>query len=165
MRPTSLTSAAIHEINEHLSAAISLDAHQAKEPSQHGRPTVYANPPGIHFLAVNSGGPLAPSFCHGKHAFTGPGAAKPITDDSSFFVLSCGKLVASIACMQLVERGSIKLDDKDWLLEWMPELRTIGVLKRVQSDAQDTSGHDLIVEPREGDITVRMLLTHTAGFG
>jgi CubicO group peptidase (beta-lactamase class C family) len=65
-------------------------------------------------------------------------------------------MVTAIACMQLVEKDLLSLDDSDHLEDLLPELKDIKVLKK------DGSGS---LEERKRGITWRMLLTHTAGFG
>lgn len=74
--------------------------------------------------------------------------------DSVFWLASCTKLVTGAACMQLVERGVLRLDDGEQIEALLPELRTLKVL---------TAGGTL--EEKRKAITLRMLLTHTAGFG
>ncbi|KAJ5097487.1 beta-lactamase/transpeptidase-like protein [Penicillium angulare] len=70
------------------------------------------------------------------------------------WLASCTKLVTSIACMQLVEKGVLLFDDADQLETLCPELKKIQI-------AQD----DGSVIGKGGRITLRMLMTHTAGFG
>ncbi|KAM0512346.1 hypothetical protein ACHAPE_008912 [Trichoderma viride] len=74
--------------------------------------------------------------------------------DDIYWLASCTKLVTSIACMQLVEGSILRLDDADQLESLCPELVN---LKVVQEDGS--------LEPARSRITLRMLLTHTAGFG
>ncbi|CAI6088208.1 unnamed protein product [Clonostachys chloroleuca] len=75
-------------------------------------------------------------------------------NDQVFWLASCTKLTTSIACMQLVEQGKLTLDDGDELEELCPELRDIKVLNSDGSTLE-----------KNKKITLRMLLTHTAGFG
>ncbi|KAF4120935.1 CubicO group peptidase, beta-lactamase class C family [Geosmithia morbida] len=78
-----------------------------------------------------------------------------VDDKADFYWLaSCTKLVTSIACLQLVEKGVLALDDADQVERLCPELKDIRVVNR-----------DGALEDKEGRITLRMLLTHTAGFG
>ncbi|OOG00708.1 hypothetical protein ASPCADRAFT_125721 [Aspergillus carbonarius ITEM 5010] len=74
--------------------------------------------------------------------------------DSVFWLTSGTKLVTAIACMQLVEKGVLRLDDVELVEKLSPELEAVQVL-------QD----DGTLVPKERGITIRMLLTHTAGFG
>lgn len=63
-------------------------------------------------------------------------------------------MITGIACLQLVEQGKLSLDDHESLYKLCPELRNKKVL--------DESGK---LVPRTAEITLRSLLTHTAGFG
>lgn len=83
-------------------------------------------------------------------------STQPMTlTDSVFWIASCTKLVTGIACLQLVERGLLKLDDAAQLeKELCPELAALQVLRP-----------DGTLEAKRVGITLRMLLTHTAGFG
>lgn len=56
--------------------------------------------------------------------------------------------------MQLVEKGVLNLDDGEQVESLCPELKTLKVLKK-----------DGTFEDKKRAITLRMLLTHTAGFG
>lgn len=79
----------------------------------------------------------------------------PMRRDSIFRIYSMSKTVASVAAMLLVEQGRIGLDDP--VSRYLPEL----------ARPQVVAGGDLAA-PRlraaSGEITVRHLLTHTAGF-
>lgn len=74
--------------------------------------------------------------------------------DTVFWIASCTKMITGIACMQMVEQGKIPLDDPHALYRIIPELKDKKVL---QADGT-------LVEKKR-DITLRMLLNHTAGFG
>ena len=84
----------------------------------------------------------------------GVASEDPMKLDSIFWIASCTKLLAGIACLQLVEEGLLKLDDGDHLENLLPELKELQVLRP-----------DGSFEPKKKKITLRMLLTHTAGFG
>ncbi|KAH8699068.1 beta-lactamase family protein [Talaromyces proteolyticus] len=105
--------------------------------------------PGVVFVAVDKNGERF-SHASGKR---GVGSDEPMTLDSIFSILSCTKLVTAIACMQLVEKGVLSLDDPDQVEKLSWELKDIKVL-------QDGK----LVE-KKNRITLRMLLSHTAGFG
>lgn len=79
---------------------------------------------------------------------------EPMTPDNIFWIASCTKMLTGLACMQLVEKGVLKLDDASQTEGFCPEWRDLKVLT---SDGQ-------LTEKKNG-ITLRMLLTHTAGFG
>ena len=63
-------------------------------------------------------------------------------------------MITGIACMQLIEQGKLSLDDAGQLYQVLPEL----------VDVKYLNDHGQL-EPRKGEITLKMLLTHTAGFG
>jgi len=78
----------------------------------------------------------------------------PMTLDSIFWIASSTKMLTGVACMQLVEQGVLKLDDGAQVESLCPELKDIKVLRP-----------DGKLEDKNTAITLRMLLTHTAGFG
>jgi methyl acetate hydrolase len=75
----------------------------------------------------------------------------PVNDKHIFRIASMTKLVTSIAAMQLVEKKLIGLDDD--LSTLLPEMTSIPIL---------TKGE--LTSPKN-KISLRHLLTHTAGFG
>lgn len=80
----------------------------------------------------------------------------PMTEDSIFWIASMTKALTSVAAMRLVEKGQLQLDHP--LGEIVPELDTIQVLEGFSSDGEPT-----LRRPRR-PISLRHLLTHTAGF-
>lgn len=106
---------------------------------------------GMVFIAVDKNGDHIVANASGNR---GLNTKKPMDLDTVFWIASCTKLLATIACMQLVEQGKLKLDDHEHLYKLCPELAKVQVL-------QD----DHTLKPKEKEITLRMLLTHTAGFG
>lgn len=68
-------------------------------------------------------------------------------------IASCTKIVATIAVLQLVEQGSIPLDDPEFIKKIAPEIGA----KKVYADG--VNGVD-----QQSSVTMRMLLNHTAGF-
>jgi CubicO group peptidase (beta-lactamase class C family) len=78
-----------------------------------------------------------------------------MTLDSVFWIASCTKMVAGIACMQLVEQGKLSLDDAASVEEIAPELKRAKVLKGFDENNKP------ILEDKKTGITLRMLLTHT----
>lgn len=84
----------------------------------------------------------------------GIASKEDLTPDNVFWIASCTKMLTGMACMQLVEKGVLKLDDSSQLEELCPELRSLKVLAK---------NGELV--PKTNGITLRMLLTHMAGFG
>jgi len=78
------------------------------------------------------------------------GGDQPMGPDTLFWIASMTKPVTSLAAMQLVERGKLALDAPIGAL--LPDLAQPMIL-------QDGQLH-----PAKGHITLRHLLTHTAGF-
>lgn len=107
--------------------------------------------PGLSFVVVSKDGSTLFQQSAGSR---GTGTGQPLKDDSIFWMASCTKLVTTIACLQLVEKGKWSLDDGHELEALLPELKEREVLKA-----------DGTTEPKRNGITLRMLLTHTAGFG
>jgi methyl acetate hydrolase len=79
-----------------------------------------------------------------------------ITSDSVFWIASMTKAITATAAMQLVEQGKLQLDQPMGKL--LPQLESPKVL-----EGFDASGAPKL-RPAKGEITLRHLLTHTAGF-
>jgi CubicO group peptidase (beta-lactamase class C family) len=84
------------------------------------------------------------------------GKAAAMTLDSVIEIASMTKAVTAVAAMQLVELGRITLDEA--VSDLLPELAVVQVL-----DGFDAAGAPRFRPPRQ-KITLRQLLTHTAGF-
>jgi methyl acetate hydrolase len=79
-----------------------------------------------------------------------------MTPDSVFWIASMTKPITSTAAMQMVEQGKLTLDEP--IGKILPELKSPRVLTGF-----DNSGHPRY-RPARQPITLRHLLTHTAGF-
>ena len=109
--------------------------------------------PGVVAMAATSEGPVyAGAF--GRRALP---AGPDMTADSVFWIASMTKALTSAAAMQLVEQGKLGLDSP--IREVLPELESPQVL-----EGFDEAGEP-ILRPAKRPITLRHLLTHTAGFG
>jgi CubicO group peptidase (beta-lactamase class C family) len=80
----------------------------------------------------------------------------PMTADSVFWIASMTKAITSTAAMQLVEAGKLALDEP--IAGLLPELAGPQVL-----EGFDAAGEPKL-RPARRSITLRHLLTHTAGF-
>ncbi|KAJ9293371.1 hypothetical protein DTO271G3_7867 [Paecilomyces variotii] len=107
--------------------------------------------PGTTIVIVGKDGKEKFAYSAGKRGY---GTSEPMTLDNVFWIASCTKMVVGIACMQLVEQGLLSLDDSNQVETLCPELKDVKVL-------QD----DGTLVPKKRGITLRMLLSHTAGFG
>ncbi|KAF5650026.1 beta-lactamase [Fusarium sp. NRRL 52700] len=111
--------------------------------------------PGIVYSAFRNDG--EPIFQH-YSGLRGVTSESPMSEETIFFMASFTKLATSVACMQLVEQGKLLLDDANQVEAICPELRDVKVLAR-----NEDGKLELVEKVRR--ITLRMLLTHTAGFG
>lgn len=108
--------------------------------------------PGCVCIVVGSDG--TPIFQHASGT-RGIGTKEAMSLDSIFWIASCTKLVAGVAIMQLVENGTLALDDADQVEEVCPELKSVRILTSV-----DDTGKAHFVD-KQTRITLRMLMTHT----
>jgi CubicO group peptidase (beta-lactamase class C family) len=108
--------------------------------------------PGVVALAADDTGVIY----QGAFGSREVGAERPMTLDTVVWIASMTKAVTSVAAMQLVEQGRIGLDEA--LGERLPELGQVQVL-----EGFDEAGAPRLRPPRR-PITLRHLLTHTAGF-
>jgi methyl acetate hydrolase len=107
--------------------------------------------PGVVAIAANSKEAIYEG-AFGKRDLSKPDA---MTVDSVFWIASMTKAITSTAAMQLVEQGKLALDQQ--IAEVLPELSAPQVL-----EGFDPSGEPRL-RPAKRAITLRHLLTHTAG--
>ena len=81
---------------------------------------------------------------------------QPMTADSVFWIASMTKAVTAAAAMQLVEQGKLSLDGS--IGDVLPDLAAPQVLTGFAADGAPQ------LRPAKGPITLRHLMTHTAGF-
>jgi len=80
---------------------------------------------------------------------------RPLAADAIFRMYSNTKIVTSVAAMMLYEEGRFELDQP--LADVLPAFRNMQVLKPNAANAAD-------VEPALSPITMRQILSHSAGF-
>jgi methyl acetate hydrolase len=80
-----------------------------------------------------------------------------VTPESMFMIASMTKPVTSVAAMQLVEQGKLKLEEP--ASTYLPELGSLQVLHGF-----DPKTGKPILKPATKPVTLRTLLTHTSGF-
>jgi methyl acetate hydrolase len=108
--------------------------------------------PGLAVAAADASG-VVYSAAFGRRSSAAPAR---MTEDSVFRIASMTKAITGAAAMQMVEQGKLSLDQP--AREILPFLAETKVL-----DGFGTGGVPLLRAPR-GEITLRNLLTHTAGF-
>ena len=79
-------------------------------------------------------------------------AGKPMAADTIFRIASMSKPITSVAAMVLYDEGRLKLDDPLW--KYVPEFKDMQVLGEAEG----------ATVPAKSQITLKHLLTHTAGF-
>jgi CubicO group peptidase (beta-lactamase class C family) len=85
-----------------------------------------------------------------------PENAKPFQLNTTMWIASYTKLMTSICCMQLVERGLISLDES--VYKHIPELEAFPIITSIEQGTGKP-----IEEKNTVPITLRHLLTHTSG--
>ena len=107
--------------------------------------------PGVTAVVVGKDGEELFAYSPRKR---GTGSEEPMNLDNIFWIASCTKMLVGVACMQLVEQGILALDNGAQTERLCPELKDLKVLRP-----------DGKFEEKRNAITLRMLLSHTAGFG
>ena len=108
--------------------------------------------PGVVALAANDKG----TIYSGAFGLRSLGQPQAMTVDSVFWIASMTKAVTTAAAMQMVEQGKLKLDQP--ASEILPDLASAQVL-----EGFDPAGAPKL-RPAKRPITLRQLLTHTAGY-
>ena len=108
--------------------------------------------PGIVATAANGAGVLY----EGAFGTRELGKDAAMTPDTVVWIASMTKAITAAAAMQLVERGKLALDGP--AAKVVPELGAVRVL-----EGFDSAGRPRLREPKSA-VTLRHLLTHTAGF-
>lgn len=111
--------------------------------------------PGISFAVSNSKGEDLFSYASG---YTDASGEKKLTKENTFWIASATKPLVGVACLQLVEQGKLRLDDSEQVETLVPEIANLPVVTRNDDGS-------LRIVPKKNGITLRQLLSHTAGFG
>ncbi len=80
-----------------------------------------------------------------------------VTPDSIFRIASMTKAITSVAALQLVERGKLNLEEP--VAKQLPQLSSLQVLTGFNEQTGKPELH-----PAKTPVTLKQLLTHTAGF-
>jgi CubicO group peptidase (beta-lactamase class C family) len=108
--------------------------------------------PGVVAVAANSDGVIYEGAFGERDLANGTDMAA----DSVFWIASMTKALTATAAMQLVEQGKLQLDEP--ISKVLPELAAPQVLEGFDDKGQPK------LRPAKRPITLRQLLTHTAGF-
>jgi len=108
--------------------------------------------PGVVAMAATRDGPVYQGAFGRRALPDGP----TMTADSVFWIASMTKAITSTAAIQLVERGKLALDGP--IAEVLPELAAPQVLEGFDASEEPK------LRPATRPITLRHLITHTAGF-
>jgi methyl acetate hydrolase len=114
--------------------------------------TVAAGVPGVVAMARDRAGVIF----SGAAGLRRNGESQPMTGDTVFALFSCAKPLTVTAALRLVEAGLLDLDRP--AKAYLPALGEIGVFDGFGPDGPR------LRRPKR-DITARMLMLHTAGFG
>jgi methyl acetate hydrolase len=110
--------------------------------------------PGVVAMATDRRGIIY----QGAFGLADASSGRRLEIDAVFRIASMTKAVTSVAAMQLVEEGRLRLDDP--ADKYLPELARVSML-----DAFDSKTGAYKVKPATKPLTVRHLLTHTSGLG
>lgn len=80
----------------------------------------------------------------------------PVATDSIFQIASMTKAITTVAALQLVEQGKVKLDEP--VSKYLPQLSKLEVLEGFDSETGKPKLH-----PAKTTVTLKHLLTHTSG--
>jgi len=112
-----------------------------------------ADVPGVVAMARNR----EVVFFSGAAGVRRAGETARMTEDTVFALFSCTKALTATAALRLVEDGRLDLDAPARL--YLPEIGEIGVFDGFAADGSPR------LRPPKRQITPRMLMLHTAGFG
>ena len=108
--------------------------------------------PGVVAMAANQDGPIY----EGAAGVRSVDADDPISADTMLRIASMTKMVTTTAALQLVEQGSLDLDEA--VAKYRPEFAELQVLEGFDGDTPK-------LRAPASQATVRHLVTHTSGLG
>ena len=112
--------------------------------------------PGVVASAASGDGVLYESAFGKRDLAKDDAKDNVMTADSVFWIASMTKAITTAAAMQLVEQGKLSLDEP--ISQVLPELAAPQVLEGFDADGEPK------LRPAKRPITLRQLMTHTAGF-
>jgi methyl acetate hydrolase len=118
-----------------------------------GRMTGRNRVPGVAAMITDTSGVIYQGAAGVRSLVSG----QPMTLDTVFAIFSTTKAITGTAVMQCVEEGKLELDAP--AKTYTPEIGRLKVL-----EGFDGEGNPKLREPKR-EITTRMLMLHTAGFG
>jgi CubicO group peptidase (beta-lactamase class C family) len=150
----SVRAEAPRELTRTTPAAAGMSAERLDHMRDHFRAEVDRNSAAGYVLMVARAGKLVYSAAIGMRDRA---RRQPMTLDTRFRLGSMTKPITAVAVLMLYEEGRFHLDDP--VARFLPEFTNPRVFTAV--DAQGA----LVTEPAKEPITIRQLLTHTAGLG
>ncbi|TID17447.1 hypothetical protein E6O75_ATG08193 [Venturia nashicola] len=111
--------------------------------------------PAVGAIALDKSGEVLYKGTFGTTNISDPAAPK-LTDATPIIIWSCTKIVTTVAALQLMEQGKLKLDDP--VEKYVPKIKKMQVL-----EGFDEQGEPKCRAPKT-KATILMLMTHTAGF-
>ena len=108
--------------------------------------------PGVAAIAADRNGVIYEGAAGPRAA----GGDEPLTVDTHFRIMSMTKMVATVAALQQVERGTLDLDAP--VETYRPEWADVQVLEGFDGDTPR-------LRPPASRATVKQLVTHTTGLG
>jgi CubicO group peptidase (beta-lactamase class C family) len=137
-----------HDINSVMPEKVGLSSDSLKKMNNHFHKLVDNNKlPGIQTAVMRHG-----QLVHfDSYGYADIKNKKVLDTESIFRIFSMTKPIVSVALMQLYEQGKFKLDDP--VAKYIPQLDSVFVYS------------DSTITLAKRPITIRQLLTHTAGYG
>jgi methyl acetate hydrolase len=136
-------------MEEHMSKVFSIEADAVLNETV----TMGQGVPGVVAMVTDRNGNIYEGAA-GKRRIDQPAA---MTTDTSFAIFSTTKAITGTAALQLVEEG--KLDLNAPARKYAPDIGKLQVI-----EGFDVNGQPMLRAPKR-DVTTRMLLLHTGGFG